>query len=100
MEQKVEIKFLENDKFEVVAVSSGAKLYADSKKEDYNPSGPNPLELFLSSLGACIGVFAKKYLNRHNLEFKELKNMVFIFISHMFHKLRCHNLLLQSPAPT
>ncbi len=73
MNQKVEVKFLSKDKFEVRAVSSATTIYVDKKEPDSIPSGPNPLELFLSSLASCTGVFAKKYLERHNLEFKELR---------------------------
>ena len=73
MQIKTEVKFLEKDKFEVRAVSSATTIYVDKKEPDSTPSGPNPLELFLSSLASCTGVFAKKYLERHNLEFKELK---------------------------
>ncbi len=72
MEQKIEVNFLENDKFEVNIGSSGKKFYIDKKAENYAPCGPNPLEVFLSSLGGCIGVYAKRYLQRHNLAFRRL----------------------------
>ena len=73
MRQKVEVKFLGDDRFQINAIGSGTTICVDKISSDHSPQGPNPLELFLSSLGACIGVFAKKYLDRHNIEFKELK---------------------------
>jgi len=73
MNQRVEVKFLEKDKFEVRAISSETTIYVDKKEPGLAPAGPNPLELFLSSLASCSGVFAKRYLERHNLEFKELR---------------------------
>ena len=48
-------------------------MCVDRSAPDYKSQGPNPLEVFLSALGSCIGVFAKKYLSRHDIGFKELK---------------------------
>ena len=73
MEQKVEVKFLGEDKFQVKAITSGVSLCVDKSAPDYKSQGPNPLEVFLSALGSCTGVFAKKYLSRHNIDFKELR---------------------------
>ena len=73
MEVKAEVKFLEGDKFDINIPFSNLDLYIDRRKEDHSPSGPNSLELFISSLGGCIGVYAKSYLTRHHIEFKELK---------------------------
>ncbi len=73
MQVKAEVKFLEGDKFDINIPFSNLDLYIDKRKEDHSPSGPNPLELFISALGGCIGVYAKSYLTRHNIEFNELK---------------------------
>ncbi len=70
---KAKLKFFGQDKFSVQASPSGATLTLDKNKEDYTPQGPGPLELFLVSLGGCVGVYAKRYLERHAREFKELK---------------------------
>jgi uncharacterized OsmC-like protein len=72
MEVKVNITFLENDAFQIKLPGSQVKIYVDKAKENYSPLGPNPLELFLSSLAGCIGVYAKRYLVMHAVEFKEL----------------------------
>ncbi len=72
MQQKVEVKFLGNDKFEVSPGSCSNKAYIDKPAQDYESCGPNPLEAFLASLGSCVGVFAKSYLKRQQIEFKEL----------------------------
>lgn len=58
----------------------------DKKGDDYRPYGPNSLELFLSSLGACIGVFAKRGLERYRIPY----NTIFI---------RASADLFNSPAP-
>ena len=79
---KVEVKFLEKDKFEVSADTAGTKFYVDKKHQEYDPSGPNPLEVFLSSLGSCVGVFAKMYLVRHSIAFKELRMEVNAELAH------------------
>jgi uncharacterized OsmC-like protein len=72
MEIKTEITFLREDIFQIKAQTSGLIFHIDKKKENEEALGPNPLELFLSALGSCIGVYAKKYLSTHSLEFKEL----------------------------
>jgi len=59
MKQAVQIKLIEHDKFEVNIPSEGHTLYVDKPAEGYKPAGPNPLEIFLSSLGTCTGVYAK-----------------------------------------
>ena len=35
--------------------------------------GPSPLELFVASIVACVGVFAQKYLDRHHLAYDGLE---------------------------
>ena len=70
--EEVKVSFLSDNKFEVSTVSSQVKFYIDKKAEDYIPRGPAPIELLLSSLAGCIGVFARSYLRRHSLEFSRL----------------------------
>ncbi len=72
METRAEIKFIQEDKFQIRTSPSEATLLIDKMKEAYLSQGPNPLELFLSALGGCIGVYAKMYLLRHQIAFKEL----------------------------
>ena len=73
MQTKVELQFLSNDKFEIKVYTNEVTLYADKKKEGEPAAGANPLELFLSSLAACVGVYALRYLMTHTVAFKELK---------------------------
>jgi uncharacterized OsmC-like protein len=73
MEVKVNLKFLEKDKFEVSCFFSQLNFYIDKKTQDYQPQGPNPLELFLSALSGCVGVYALNYLKRHSIEFKKIE---------------------------
>ncbi|UCC95246.1 MAG: OsmC family protein [Candidatus Omnitrophota bacterium] len=72
METRVKVEFLEGDRFEAITYPSELKLYVDKEKDDYSPQGPNPLELFLTAFSGCIGVYAKRYLNRHSIEFTKL----------------------------
>ena len=72
MALKVEVKFLEQDKFEVISLKSGAKTYIDSRRENYTPQAPNSSELFLASLGGCILYYAKKYLLDIGISFQKL----------------------------
>jgi len=44
-----------------------------SKSAGYKPSGTNPLEALLSSLGGCICIYANKYLERHTIPFTKLE---------------------------
>lgn len=62
MQQKIRVKFSAGDKFEINALNSGAKIYVDKAKDGYAPIGPNPLELFLSSLGACISEIGRAHV--------------------------------------
>ena len=72
----VEVKLLEDKKFEVNALKSGAKAYMDTKREGYTPSAPSPSEFFLASLGGCVLYYAWKYLSNARIEFKELSARV------------------------
>jgi len=71
MASQVTITFQVEDRFQVQA-GSGTSFFVDKKHENQVPAGPNPLEVMLSSLGACIGVYAKNYLTRHAIAFKSL----------------------------
>ena len=73
MQVQVSTTFIGEDKFEVTTPVPGVKIYVDKKKETGVPAGQNPLELFLSALSGCIGVYAKNYLARHEITFKKLK---------------------------
>jgi len=73
MEIKTSVNFLENDLFKIENQSLTLNLYIDKPKDSYEPKGPNPLEMFLSALGGCVGVFSKRYLTRHKIEFRKLK---------------------------
>ncbi|MFH1875957.1 MAG: OsmC family protein [Candidatus Omnitrophota bacterium] len=72
METRVDLKFLQNDQFEIVAATNQVTITVDKKKEGVPASGPNPLELFLSSLASCVGVYALRYLSSHTISFSTL----------------------------
>ena len=73
MNVKVEINSKQNGKFTVNCLSSNKTFNVDVSKDSVSLEGPNPLELFLSALGSCTGVYAEKYLIQHSIEFKNLK---------------------------
>ncbi len=67
MEVKVEIKLKNDGVFE--ANTSKVCFSIARDKEDL----ANPLEVFLSALGACLGIYALRYFKLHNIAFKSLK---------------------------
>lgn len=72
MQVKAISNYQQEDRFEITGYPSESKLNIDKEKDNYQPIGPNPLELLLSSLSGCISVYAKKYLTKHKIEFKNL----------------------------
>jgi len=73
MNINVEIKSKHNGKFTVDCLSSNKTFNVDVSHDPSSLEGPNPLEVFLSALGSCTGVYAEKYLIQHSIEFKNLK---------------------------
>lgn len=69
----ISVSLTGKDKFQIKADASGTTYYVDKRSEGYDPAGPDPLEMFLSSLGACVGVFSKRYLNSRFTAFKKLE---------------------------
>ncbi len=69
----ITVEFKKDNIFELQFSSFPDNFYIDRDRPDYTPLGPNPVELFLSSLGGCIGVYAKRYLQRHDISFKKLE---------------------------
>jgi uncharacterized OsmC-like protein len=54
--------------FKLHAETRGHKLVSDQPLEKRGEdSGPTPPELFIFSLGACIGVYARFFAERHNI---------------------------------
>ncbi len=53
-------------------IRAEANIYSDREEINYALGTDRPLELFLSSLSGCVGVYAKKYLSRHQIEFRKL----------------------------
>ena len=66
----VEVRFLEGEKLSVTAVDSGTQFFIDKAADGHAASGPNPLEVFLASLGGCMSVYGRRYLDRHSIHFK------------------------------
>ncbi|MDD4294606.1 MAG: OsmC family protein [Candidatus Omnitrophica bacterium] len=81
MNIETEVIHLNNDVYEVGTSPSGVTFYIDKKKDGVTPEGPNPLELFLSSLAGCIAMFAKNYFSMNDLEYSELKVRSFARLS-------------------
>jgi uncharacterized OsmC-like protein len=73
MRYTAHIQWRNDDYFEVATQPLEQKLSIDRKREDYTPKGPTASELFVASLAGCIGVFAKRYLSRHEVGFKKLE---------------------------
>lgn len=57
---KVQIKYEEGNKF-VVQARSHSIIVEQPKEKGGTDIGMSPLEVFLSSLGSCIAVYAKRY---------------------------------------
>jgi len=72
MNIKVEVKFNGNDGFSVRPGNSGTEFYVNKGDNVQASVSCNPLELFISSLGACIGVYSKRYLSNHSIEFNNI----------------------------
>ena len=72
METRVDLKFLKNDQFEITAATNQITIMVDKKKEGVSAAGPNPLKLFLSSLAACVGVYALRNCSNHTIHFSTL----------------------------
>lgn len=73
MDVRVNLEFVEKDKFIVKFEGMDTKIFIDKRTDEITPVGPTPLELFLSSLAGCIGVYSKKYLERRKITFNFLK---------------------------
>jgi putative redox protein len=72
MEVNARLDFIENDLFKSNAGLPERELYIDKPRQGYTPKGPSSLEMFLSSVGGCVGDYAKRYLDRHDVSFSKL----------------------------
>ncbi|MDP8253378.1 MAG: OsmC family protein [Candidatus Kaelpia aquatica] len=61
---------LKGEEFDVRSKSSGVNFKIGFTEE--SQSEPNPLEVFLSSVASCVGVFAVKYLKGAKIDFNKL----------------------------
>lgn len=69
---EVLVKYIAGQEFLVTA--KGHQIIVDQPKEKGGADkGMNPLELFLSALAACVGVYARNYLNNAGLDAEKLK---------------------------
>lgn len=57
---KVQVKYQEGEKF-IAQVKSHQIVVDQPKEKGGTDMGMNPLEIFLSSLGSCVAVYAKRY---------------------------------------
>ena len=73
MQIKVNVEHKEKHLFCVNLENSQSSFYIDKKEEGYTPKGGNSLEVFLSALAGCIGVYANNYISRHNISCSYLK---------------------------
>ncbi len=76
MEVTSKLNFIDQDLFKAKLGFSDVDLYIDKPREGYSLKGVNPLEMFLTSVGGCVGVYAKRYLTRHNIRFNKLDILV------------------------
>jgi len=67
---QVEVKFVGGEKLAVNALESRTQFFIDKAHGGDTAAGPNPLEVFLASLGGCLSVYGRRYLTRHNIPFK------------------------------
>lgn len=52
----------------------GQQIVSDQPlEEDGEDTGMTPVELFVSSLGCCIGVYAKMFCERHKIPYEGMK---------------------------
>ncbi|MFA6282196.1 MAG: OsmC family protein [Candidatus Omnitrophota bacterium] len=75
MDVKVEIISKRNGKFTVDCFPSGKSFTIDVGKDVSSLEGPTPLEVLLSALGSCVGVYAEKYLAQHSIVFTKIKTI-------------------------
>jgi len=68
----VTTKFISSYLFDNKSAGSNLKIVSDANKDSTDKKGFNPLELLLSALGSCIGVYANKYLDSRKISFKEI----------------------------
>lgn len=62
----VEVRHLSGDRFEIAVRQH--RLECDQPSEDGGTdAAPTPTELFIASLTACVGFYARRYLARHQL---------------------------------
>ena len=64
--RKVKVKFVEKKKFAVKV--RGHEFFTDlPERLEGDDTAPTPTELFISSLGACVGLYAVRYLQTAKL---------------------------------
>lgn len=52
----------------------GHKIIADQPEDQKgNNQGPTPAELFVASVGTCIGVYALSYCQKHKIPYEKMK---------------------------
>lgn len=66
------IEFLEDEKFKLSFNSTKVNFYVDKSTDTHQAEGPNPLELFCSALGSCVGIFAKRYFLTRKIPFTKI----------------------------
>lgn len=68
---KVKVEYQDGEKF--VSLVRKHKIIIDQpESKGGTDTGMNPLEIFLSSLGACVAVYAKRYCCSANIDTKGL----------------------------
>jgi len=69
---EVTVSYIDNQKF--IAQAGNHQLVIDQPKDKSgNDEGMNPLEIFLVSLAACAGVYARSYCKNAQIDTKDLK---------------------------
>lgn len=62
----IQVRYVDGDR--LTAVVRGHEVTVDQPVEDGGQDlAPNPPELFVAGLAACVGFYAERYLRRHDL---------------------------------
>lgn len=75
MRKELNVLYLDGNRFRVSLAGSDVAFFSDKAEEGHPVSDPDPLDLLLSSLGTCVGLFAKNYCVQHNRSFSRLSTV-------------------------
>jgi len=71
--KKVIAKHIQGNRFEVFCGGSKNIFYCDKPEDESLSSDPDPIDLFLASLGTCVALFSGIYCRNHGKQFSGLR---------------------------